>query len=233
MRKKHRLSTIFSLFFDPKIPLLFLIGTFVTAVGGNAAFSFVLKELGGDTSQNYLKILLFSILGLIFIVVVIKVVLSKITQSGSSEPSPAFDIPRKGIIYTVGNQTSTILFSHENQKPQFVGFICTKMSETLVAGLIESMEIGEDNYQKKIVDPQDVIENETETQKLANWMLSKGLKSSDIVVDVTGGMTTMSVGAFSMAEKIKIDTQYIKSQYDGTKPIGPVSGVIVRKYTNV
>ncbi len=129
MTNKHRLSTVFSLFFDPKIPLLFLIGTFVTAVGGNAAFSFILKAIGGDTSENYLKILVGSILGLVFIVTLIKVVLSKIAQQGSTEPSPAFEIARKGVIYTAGKQTDTIRFSLDNQKPQYAGFLCSKMSE--------------------------------------------------------------------------------------------------------
>jgi hypothetical protein len=235
MTKKHRLSTVFSLFFDPKIPLLFLIGTFVTAVGGNAAFSFILKEIGGDTSENYLRILIGSILWLIFIVAVIKVVLSKIDKQGSSEPSPAFEIARKGIIYTAGKQTDTIRFSLDNQKPQYVGFLCSKMSEPYVEDLIKIMEIDGDNYQKKSVDPQNVVENRTETQLLVSWMLSKGLKSSDIVIDVTGGMTTMSVGTFSMAEELRIDTQYIKSDFDdNNRPIKNTQrGVFVKRYTNV
>jgi hypothetical protein len=234
MMNKHRLSTVFSLFFDPKIPLLFLIGTFVTAVGGNAAFSFVLKELGGDTSQNYLKILFGSIIGLVFIVVVIKIVLSKITQKGSTEPSPAFEIARKGVIYTAGKQTDTIRFSLDNQKPQYAGFLCSRMSESYIEDLIKTMGIDESNYQKKPVDPQNVAENRTETQLLVSWMLSRGLKSADIVIDVTGGMTTMSVGAFSMADELKIDTQYIKSDFDeNNKPIKNTQrGVFVKRYSS-
>ena len=230
MTNKHRLSTIFSFFFDPKIPILFLIGTFFTAVAGNAVFSFILKAMGGDTSANYLRILIGSLLILIVIVVAIKVVLSKFAQKASLEPSPAFDIPRKGVIYTAGMQTATIRFSLDNQKPQYVGFICTNMSEPNVYELIKEIGLDENNYQKKPVDPQDVVENGIETKLLINWMLGKGLKKSDIVIDVTGGMTTMSVGAFAMAEELIVDTQYIKSDYAGNKPTGPKSGVLVKKY---
>lgn len=232
MNKKHRLSTIFSFFFDPKIPFLFLIGTFITAVGGNAAFSYILKVMGGDTNENYLRILFGSLLLLMVIVIIIKAALSKFVQKGSLEPSPAFDIPRRGVIYTAGMQTATMRFSLENQKPQYAGFICTKASEQHVDELIKEIGIGENNYQKKPVDPQDVVENGIETKLLVNWMLAKGLKNSDIVVDVTGGMTTMSVGAFSMAEELKVDTQYIKSDYDRNRPTGPKSGVIVKRYSN-
>jgi hypothetical protein len=233
MHSKHRLSTIFSFFFDPKIPLLFLIGTFVTAVGGNAAFSFILKAIGGDSSENYLRILIGSILVLIFIVVVIKVVLSKFAEQGSVEPSPAFEILRKGVIYTAGKQTDTIRFSLDNQKPQYIGFLCSKMSESYVEELMRAMGFDENNYQLKPVDPQNVVENRTETQLLVSWMLSIGLRSSDIVIDVTGGMTTMSVGAFSMADELKIDTQYIKSDFDeNNKPIKNTQrGVFVKRFS--
>lgn len=235
MGKKHRLSTVFSFFFDPKIPLLFLIGTFVTAVGGNAAYSFILTAIGGDTTANYLRILVGSILVLIVIVGIIKVVLSKFARQGSNEPSPAFDVPRKGIIYTAGKQTDTIRFSLDNQKPQYVGFICSKISNPYVDDLIKSMRLDENNYNKKVVDPQDIVENSAETHLLVSWMFGKGLKTSDMVIDVTGGMTTMSVGAFSMAEELKIDTQYIKSDFDDkNRPIqNTQSGVFVKKYTNV
>lgn len=234
MGKKHRLSTVFSFFFDPKIPLLFLIGTFVTAVGGNAAYSFILKAIGGDAAGNYLRILVGSVLVLIVIVVIIKVVLSKIAGQGSTEPNPAFEIPRKGVIYTAGKQTDTIRFSLDKQRPQYVGFICSKISEPYVDDLIRMMQFNGNNYSKKVVDPQNIVENRTETHLLVSWMLTKGLKSSDMVVDVTGGMTTMSVGAFSMAEELKIDTQYIKSDYDMNKPITEkMSGIFVKRYSDV
>jgi len=48
-------------------------------------------------------------------------------------------------------------------------------------------------------------------------------------------MTTMSVGAFSMADERKIDTQYIKSDFDDrNKPINNTrEGVLVKRYTFV
>lgn len=232
MTNKYRLSTIFSFFFDPKIPILFLIGTFFTAVAGNAAFSFMLETIGGDTSENYMRILVGSLFVLIIIVVTIKIVLSKFARKGSIESSPAFDSLRKGVIYTAGMQTATIRFSLDNQRPQYVGFICSEISDPYIKDLIKIIGLDESNYKKKPVDPQNVIENRMETQLIVEWMLSNGLKHSDIVIDVTGGMTTMSVGAFSMAEDLKIDTQYVKSDFDdNNKPIKSTQrGVFVKRY---
>lgn len=171
-----------------------------------------------------------AIFSLIFVVVIIKVVLARLGRQGSLEPSPAFDIKREGIIYTVGNQTATIKFSLDNQEPGYVGFICTKISEPVIDNFIKTMGFKDNQYQKEVVDPQNIDENRTKTQLLYKWMKGQGLGKSKIVIDVTGGMTTMSVSAFSMAEELKVDTQYIKSAYDGTKALGPESGVLIKKY---
>ncbi len=233
MTKKHRLSTVFSFFFDPRIPLLFLVGTFVMAVAGNAAFGLILRMVGGESTENYLKIIVGSVIVLILIVIAVKLILMTIPQ-GIIGGGEAFEVQRKGIIYTAGKQTDTIKLSLEKQRPGYVGFLCSKVSEPFIDELIRAMGFEDDKYSKKIVDPQNIVEIRTETKLIIDWMLAKGMLINDVAVDVTGGMTTMSVGAYSMAEELKIDTQYIKSDFDEkNRPIkNTQQGIFVKKYTD-
>jgi hypothetical protein len=235
MKKGHKLSNVFGFLYDPKIPLLFLLGAFIMAVGGNAAYSLVLELTGGATSKNYLRILIGSIVTLGLIVGVVKIMLTKFLKQGFVGESKAFKVHRKGLIYTAGKQVDTIALSLEKQTPSFIGFLCSKASEPYIDELVRTMGFEEDKYNKKIVDPQNIDEIRLEIKLIIDWMLAKGLKSSDMVVDVTGGMTTMSVGAYSMADEMKVDTQYIKSEFDDrNKPIkNTQEGVFVKRYTDV
>jgi hypothetical protein len=63
-------------------------------------------------------------------------------------------------------------------------------------------------------------------------MVSKGLTSSDIAADITGGTTTMSVGVFSMTEERNVDSQYIFCRhYENNKCVdGTQEAVFVSRY---
>jgi hypothetical protein len=234
MKTGHRLTTIFGFLFDPRIPLLFIIGAFVMAVAGNAAYSLILKLIGGESVGNFLRILFGSIIVLLIVIFAIKVAVTKLAQKGSIG-GEAFKVRRKGIIYTAGMQTETIKASLDNQTPSFIGFLCSRVTEPYVERLLKEIGFDEDKYNKKSIDPQNINEIRVETNLIIDWMFSKGLKSSEIVVDVTGGMTTMSVGAFSLADELKIDTQYIKSEFDDkNRPIkNTQQGVFVRRYSDL
>lgn len=233
--KKYRSSTIFSSFFDPKIPGLFVIGTFVTALLGNSAYNLILRATGGDTIGHNWLIVGGSIFLLVLIILAIKVVMMKSSLYGTSGENAAFNVPRKGVIYTVGLQTDSIRFSMVRQTPDYVGFMCSKETEPYTNKLIDILGLDKDKCNIKTVDPQNINEIRLETKLIIEWMSSMGLKNSDIAVDVTGGKTTMSVGAFSMAEELKIDTQYIKSDFDEkNKPIaGTQQGIFVKRYSEL
>ena len=202
------------------------------AVAGNAAFGLILKMVGGDSTENYLKIIVGSVIVLILIVIAVKLILMTIHQ-GTIGGGEAFEVQRKGIVYTAGKQTETIKLSLERQRPGYVGFLCSKVSEPFIDELIRTAGFDEDKYSKKIVDPQNIVEIRTETMLIIDWMLAKNMQNTDVAVDVTGGLTTMSVGAFSMAEELKIDTQYIKSDFDdNNRPIKNTQrGVFVKRFS--
>jgi hypothetical protein len=52
----------------------------------------------------------------------------------------AFKIVRKGVLFTVGKQTDTVAFAIENQKPIFVGLICSHFTEPFADELISRLD---------------------------------------------------------------------------------------------
>ena len=144
----------------------------------------------------------------------------------------AFQVPRRGLIFTVGLQPETIRMALKHQKPGYVGFICSARSEPTVIQLMEEFSCDEDHCIKKVVNTNDIKDIRTETGLILDWMASKGLKSSDIAADITGGTTTMSVGVFSMTEERNVDSQYIFCrQYENNRCVdGTQEAVFVSRY---
>jgi hypothetical protein len=145
----------------------------------------------------------------------------------------AFQVPRRGLVFTVGYQSDTISMAIRHQKPEYIGFICSVKTESIVNQLLEEFSYDEEHYMKKPVNPQDIKEIRTETGLILNWLSSKGLNTSDIAVDITGGTTTMSVGVFSMTEERRVDSQYIFCrQYENNKCVdGTQEAVFVSRYS--
>jgi hypothetical protein len=126
----------------------------------------------------------------------------------------ASGIPRKGLIFTVGLQAETIDYALAGQNPQWAGFLCTEQTLGVVDRLMASQQFPPDHWRREIVDPRDIIDVRAKTHALLDWMIRQGLKLEEIALDPTGGMTPMSLGAFSVAQERQIDCQYVRSRYD-------------------
>jgi hypothetical protein len=131
----------------------------------------------------------------------------------------AIAITAIGMIFTVGNQLDTIRFAIDHQKPKFIGLICSAETEGKANMLKDEIGLDEEHVMKKEVDPKNIDDIRAMTISILNWFRSKGLHESEIAVDITGGLTTMSAGAFDACEKEKIDSQYIFSKYVNNKVI--------------
>jgi hypothetical protein len=145
----------------------------------------------------------------------------------------AFKVPRRGMVFTVGMQPHTIRMALKHRKPDYVAFICSSKSELLADELANEFRFERDHGKKEIVDPQNIKEIRTKTSLILDWLAEKGLETDEIAVDITGGMTTMSVAVFSVTEERKIDSQYIRSEYDEkNRPIdGTQEAVFVSRYS--
>jgi hypothetical protein len=147
----------------------------------------------------------------------------------------AFQVPRRAVVFTVGGQSSTIEYALETQKPELMGFLCSQRTEHVADGIIARYGLDKGCYKKELVDPQNIIEIRAKTEFILEWLSQKGLAPGDVVIDITGGMTPMSVGAFSVAEERRIDSQYVKSDYDANnRPIpGTQEAILVSRYSEL
>ncbi len=130
----------------------------------------------------------------------------------------AFKIPRRGVVFTVGLQEWTLRFALENQKPAWVGFLCTAESEQIANQLIAEFNLPDDRVKRELVDAWNIREVRAKTEFILNWMERQGVSPSEMAVDVTGGSKTLSVGAFSVAEERRVDSQYVRSEFQDNKP---------------
>jgi hypothetical protein len=99
-------------------------------------------------------------------------------------------------------------------RPDYIAFVCSSASELLANELVEEFRYELDHCKKEVVDIQNIKEIRAKTGLILDWMAEKGLETDEIAADITGGMTTMSVGVFSVTEERQVDSQYIRSQYD-------------------
>jgi hypothetical protein len=126
----------------------------------------------------------------------------------------AFQVPRRAMIFTVGLQPHTVRMALDHRRPDYIAFVCSSASELLANELVEEFRYELDHCKKEVVDIQNIREIRAKTGLILDWMAEKGLETDEIAADITGGMTTMSVGVFSVTEERQVDSQYIRSQYD-------------------
>ncbi|MBM4429601.1 MAG: hypothetical protein FJ026_04530 [Chloroflexi bacterium] len=181
------------------------------------------------------RIILITALGGLAMLVVVfgTVAVVQRRRSPMRGENTAFQVPRQGLIFTVGYQSATIRIALDNQKPTFVGFICSAQTEQVVDNLVAEYGYDAEHCKKDIVDPQNFVEIRTKTGLMLDWLAGKGLQPVNIAADITGGTTVMSVGVFSMTEERRVDSQYIRSAFDeNNRPIpGSQQAILVSRYS--
>lgn len=237
MNTPRRTTDIFAFFFDSRVPALFVIGALIMAVMGNAAYDLAIDLIGQKTRAWLILIVLAGLFVIGVFVLLIKARAEILNRRTSPRigGSLAFSTRRKAIIFTVGKQSDTIELCLRHQKPELVAFICTSGSEQFADMLISTSGLDSESILKRVVDPWDIGEVCDAARRALGWISGKGVSSSDVVFDITGGLTTMSVATFLIAEENKIDSQYVKSEYDETGKRLPKTeeAVFIKTYITV
>lgn len=135
----------------------------------------------------------------------------------------ALDVPRRGVIFTLGlhsdRPASVVSLVVERVRPEFVGFLGTPRTEE--AGTVKRLRttlcLGEDRCKSEFWDPTEVAEGKVKAGLVIDWLLRQGVSERELVVDLTGGTTTMSVAAFMAAQERRVDCQYVHSEFDRVK----------------
>jgi hypothetical protein len=179
-----------------------------------------------------LTLILVVTISLVALLILIYVIVDRISRNKVMKTigeNTAFELPRRGMIFTIGKQASTIEFAIKHQKPQFVGLVCTDATESIAEQIIIQSGIAASNIRKRLVDPYNIQEIRTTTDSLIHWMQEEGLTRPDIVTDVTGGLTPLSLGVYSAAHDQNVDTQYVRSRYDEQNKViaGTQEGILI------
>jgi len=234
MRISRRAVDIFGFFFDPRVPILFFLGALIMAVIGNAAYELVIDLIGQKTRAWLVTIIIGGVLIIVFIMLALRALAEIFIRRTGARigGSQAFSVPRKGIIFTVGKQSDTIDLCLRHQKPKFVGFLCTEGSKQYADNLISTFQLDAGCCANRLADPWSINDVREKSRELLSWMMEKPLSSNEIVFDITGGLTSMSVGAFMIAEENRIDSQYVRSDYDenGKRIPGTEDAIFISNY---
>ena len=182
-----------------------------------------------------LGIILPVIPGMIVMVLLVYGIIGRISKRRllkSLGDNIAFQVARKGIIFTVGKQIHTIEYAIAQQKPDFIALICSDITETEANEIMARFGTDPEKIRKRLVDPFDLEEVRTTTLNLIKW-LGQTMPKDAIAVDITGGMTTMSVGAFLAADENQVDSQYVRSNYglNNQPVVGSQDGIFITRYS--
>jgi uncharacterized membrane protein len=135
----------------------------------------------------------------------------------------AFKKARRGVIFTLGLRSaergSIIYLVHEALRPEYIGFLGTPQTKSFVEEIVRELNLQAGAYKTEVWDITEIDEGKTKTSLVIDWMRKRGLRESEIVLDITGGTATMSVAAFMAAEERRVDCQYIQSRYDAVKNV--------------
>ena len=132
-----------------------------------------------------------------------------------------FVTKRRGLIVTLGFKShesgSAVMKEADVLKPEFLGFLVTADTERLgiLAQIVDNLNLNRADYKEEPVNPTDVRNIKNGTLRLIHWMeKDKGIPIGEIAIDVTGGTTPISIGAFLAAQERGVDVNYIYSDYD-------------------
>jgi hypothetical protein len=164
-----------------------------------------------------ITLILLTALGGLALLIVIFVLVSRLSPK---PPPPTYDrgevmeVLRDAVIFTVGGQDETIRFALDSQEPKWLGLICSSRTQEIAQRVIAYSGLDEDHIRSEIVDPWSVPDVRAQTDSLLSWLQRNGVAKERIVVDFTGGTAIMSAGAYSQAIENRVDTQYIRSDYN-------------------
>lgn len=130
------------------------------------------------------------------------------------------------VIFTVSHATVPLMTIAQTQAKR-IALIATEGSKA-EAEIIQTQAQSEGRGSKIFIidDKDDPAEAKaTASKAIAYW---EGIAPDEIAVDVTGGTTPMSIGAFMAAQQAGVTTIYMKSEYDKEKnQIKPGSSSLV------
>lgn len=139
------------------------------------------------------------------------------------------EIDWQGVVFTV-SRAEVPLWVIGQVQPRMLGLLLTSFSEGEAAKIeAEAKQRGITVFTDKVSNPDDPAEVNQKTKTLLRAMQEEDIQP--IAVDITGGKTPMSVGAFMAAEEVGCDTIYVTTDNKNGKPDMSTASIIAISQT--
>lgn len=219
--RRLTLTDLFALFFDPKVPILFIVGSIMLAVIGNGIYDLVLLWFGESASTITIIVLSAT---LIFIAITLgfwAIVHRYQVDTDTLVPPEQEAQPHAGLILTVGPDPraaarSIIEWHLREATLRHCWLIVTPDVQTkqhfkdLRFWLMECNVVP---HTLSIADPEQVDASYTAVRQ-GIAQARKLLGDAAIIVDITGGLKPMTAGTVLACRDLGIPMQYLKARRD-------------------
>ena len=123
----------------------------------------------------------------------------------------------QGIIFTVSRQ-EVPLWVIKQINPMAIGLLSSESSRNAAQEIrVLAQQMGILFIEEEVInDPDDPAEVNRKAKKVIHELKDQGL--DEMAMDITGGKTPMSLGAFMAAEEMGVDSIYVTTEYKDNKP---------------
>jgi len=212
--KPYRLRDVLTLFFDPRVFPLFLVGSLALAVAGNAVYDLLIDWLG-DQPKGQWMIVVWAILILVLAALVFSAIMRLLRKQElviTSQPNPQ---KRRGLIFLFSQEEPLAkAFSYHQPELSICWLICTQDSREQA----ESFKEAHGNEIKSVViktiqDPFDWRETKQIVDEIYK-SLPEGWTENDIITDLTGITKPVSAGAVLACWSAGRPMEYVPATYE-------------------
>jgi hypothetical protein len=210
--RAYRIRDVFQMFFDLRVLPLFIIGSLMLAVSGNALFSLFQKWIGAESKE--LIIIFFSSLAILSLIATILYGIIKFLSSNeiviTSHPNPE---KKKGLVFlTSQEETLRQAILYHQPVLEYCWLVCTEQSYNLANTFKAAQDKKIKVEIKMINDPF----NWNETKRIIEDIYAhkpEHYSDDDIITDFTGMTKPASIGAILACLANARPLQYVPAAY--------------------
>lgn len=218
--RPQSLNDLFALFFDPRVPVLFVVGSIVLAIVGNGTYDLLLRWLG-DTPQTIVAVIVGAILILVFVLLGFQALLrARHRALGTQLSQDEIANPHAGLVLFVsageleqGSEKHAIDHHLQENQLRHCWLIETPESaqkSLLLKGYLEDRNVRthpipiQHGYQARLA--YDAIRQALqEAQQIAEAL--------PVIVDITAGARPVAAGAVLACRDQQVPMEYVLGTY--------------------